>query len=109
LVEVRHGGGSYIQPSAVGGSGVHGTWHRWVHDHSGQVLETLEMRLGAEAFAASLAAQRAGPKELEELVFAMQAMREACTSDTVDTARFVECDIAFHDALLKAAGNGVLR
>jgi GntR family transcriptional repressor for pyruvate dehydrogenase complex len=107
LLEIRHGGGSYLKASAL----VHTRhwWRRWVVDNRVKVLETLELRLGAEAFAARLAAQRAGPEDLDRLVGAMRAMRAVCASPPVDTARFVECDIEFHDAMLQAAGNGTLR
>jgi GntR family transcriptional repressor for pyruvate dehydrogenase complex len=108
LVEVCHGGGSYLLPAPGKLADIHRSWHQWVRDHSGKVLETLELRLGTEAFAAGLAAQRAGPEDLERLVSSMQAMRNACAAPSIDTARFVECDIAFHDALLQAAGNRIL-
>jgi GntR family transcriptional repressor for pyruvate dehydrogenase complex len=109
LIEIRHGGGSYLlAPQAAPGQG-RNRWRQWVVEHRGMVLETLELRLGSEVFAARLAAQRAGPEDIERLVAAMQAMREVCARRPFDTARFVECDIAFHDALLQAAGNRILR
>lgn len=109
LIEIRHGGGSYLRPPAGATGGGGSQWRQWVMDHRGMVLETLELRLGAEVFAARLAAQRAGPDDIERLLAAMQAMREVCAEQPLDKARFVECDLAFHDALLQAAGNRILR
>lgn len=109
LVEVRHGGGTYLRSPVEANSHVRHWWRQWVVEHRGKVLETLEARLGMEAFAAGLAAQRARPRDLERLVHAMHAMREVCSSGPVDTARFVECDVSFHDTLLEASGNATLR
>jgi len=109
LVEVRHGGGTYLRSPVEANSHVKQWWRQWVVEHRGKVLETLEARLGLEAFAASLAAKRARPRDLERMVHAMHAMREVSAGEPVDTARFVECDVSFHDTLLEASGNATLR
>lgn len=108
-LEIRRGGGSYLQAARGAAGDPRDRWRQWVRDHRGKVLETLEVRLGAEAFAAGLAAQRATPEDLERLLLVMRSMREICAADPIDTARFIECDIAFHDALLQAGGNKILR
>jgi GntR family transcriptional repressor for pyruvate dehydrogenase complex len=109
VLDIRHGGGSYLEGSAAALGEARDWWRRWVIDNRVRVLETLELRLGTEVFAARLAAQRAGPEDLDRLLGAMQAMRAACASPAVDTAAFVECDLEFHDAMMQAAGNGMLR
>lgn len=109
LIEIRRGGGSYLQTAPAVPRHTREWWRRWVVEHRTMVLETLEVRLGAEVFAARLAAQRAGPEDIERLLSAMQAMRAACAADPFDTGRFVDCDLNFHDALLAAAGNRILR
>jgi GntR family transcriptional regulator, transcriptional repressor for pyruvate dehydrogenase complex len=109
LIEVHHGGGSYLTSAPAMFSKARSLRRQWVIEHRGKVLETLEARLGTEVFAARLAAQRAGPEDLERLLSAMQTMRAVLAQPSPDVAAFVDCDLAFHDALLRAAGNRILR
>lgn len=107
MLKVRHGGGSFLQvaPGEVGR--LRTNWREWVTRNRGMILETIEVRLGAEAFAAELAARRAGPDDLEKMVRILQAMKAAGAAD--DIALFVQSDLDFHDAVLLAAGNNTLR
>lgn len=109
LVEVRRGGGSYLRVALGGDAGSDRWGETWMNEHRGLVMETLEARMGLESFAARLAAKRAGPRDLERLVASMQAMRATLQEDPIDTTRFVDSDISFHDALMRASGNEVLR
>lgn len=109
LIEVHHGGGSYLTSNPSVFSKARNIRRQWVIEHRGKVLETLEARLGTEVFAAKLAAQRAGPEDLERLLSSMQAMRAVLAAPSRDVAEFVDSDLAFHDVLLRAAGNGILR
>ena len=106
LVEIRHGGGCFVRAASNGGQELRASWHEWVTQHRDRVLETLEVRLGCETFAARLAARRAGPAELAKLVKALRAMKKA--AETRDVPAFVQSDLAFHSALLLAAGNKTL-
>ncbi|MGH6681539.1 MAG: FadR/GntR family transcriptional regulator, partial [Bradyrhizobium sp.] len=106
LVEIRHGGGCFLRASSGENKQVRAGWREWVAQHRGRVLETLEVRLGCETFAARLAARRAGPDELEKLVDALRAMKIA--AETRDVPAFVQSDLDFHAALLQAAGNKTL-
>lgn len=106
LLKVRHGGGSFLQVTPGETGRLRRSWREWVSDNRGLVLETLEVRIGAEAFAAELAAQRAGPKDLERMVRALQVMKAA--NDSGDTAALVQSDLAFHEAVLRATGNKTL-
>src|SRR5690349_13749262 len=63
LVEIRDRGGTFLRVKGTR-SDARNEWVQWVERHRGQVLETLELRLGCEAFAAEIAARRAGPLEL---------------------------------------------
>jgi len=107
FLEVRHGGGSFLRamPDQIGR--LRAGWHQWVMRHRGRILETLEVRIGGEAFAAELAARRAGPDDLNQLMRALQSMKAVCVAP--DPTAFVQCDLAFHDALLRSAGNETLR
>ena len=106
LVEIRHGGGCFLRAASGDNEQVRAGWRDWVAQHRGRVLETLEVRLGCETFAARLAARRAGPSELEKLVEALRGMKIA--AETHDVPAFVQSDIDFHAALLQAAGNKTL-
>jgi DNA-binding FadR family transcriptional regulator len=103
LVEIRHGGGCFVRET----EGLHSGWVHWVKQHRARVLETLEVRLCCEVFAAELAARRARPADLARLVEALREMKAA--SDSQDTPAFVQSDVDFHAALMNIAGNGTLR
>ena len=107
LVEIRHGGGCFVCAGSNEVGGLRAGWLDWVTQHRGRVLETLEVHLGCEMFAARLAARRAGPTELAKLVEALRMMKGA--SETGDVPAFVQSDLAFHAALLRASGNKTLQ
>lgn len=69
-------------------------------------LELLEMRVMFETGAAELAATRRTDAELEELATLIGRMQDAHAAD--DVAAFVEADLAFHDAIFRAADNRIL-
>lgn len=102
LVATRHGDGSVLR--AASSSTLRNTWRDWVAKHQGRVLELIEARMGSEMLAAELAARRAGPEHLERMAEALRAMKAAR-----DATAFVQCDLAFHSAVLQAAGNRTLR
>jgi GntR family transcriptional repressor for pyruvate dehydrogenase complex len=106
LVEIRHGGGCFVRAVSGESKELSASWIEWVAQHRGFVLETLEVRLGCETFAARLAARRAGPTELAKLMEALRAMKTATESG--DVPAFVQSDLDFHAALLQAAGNKTL-
>lgn len=106
LVEIRHGGGCFVRAASGEINEVRAGWLQWVSQHRGRVLETLEVRLGCETYAARLAARRAGPTELAGLAEALRAMKAAV--EIRDTPAFVQSDVAFHSALLQATGNKTL-
>jgi GntR family transcriptional repressor for pyruvate dehydrogenase complex len=70
----------------------------------GQMTALLEARALVEVGAAELAAARRDDADLRAMAEAIQAMRRAGD----DLEAFVDADIAFHDAVLSAAGNAVL-
>lgn len=106
FVEIRHGGGCFVRAASGKNKEVRAGWRDWVAQHRGRVLETLEVRLGCETFAARLAARRAGPTELARLMDALRAMKIAV--EIHDVPAFVQSDLAFHSALLLASGNKTL-
>jgi GntR family transcriptional repressor for pyruvate dehydrogenase complex len=106
-IETRHGGGCFVRAATTDPEFMRKRWIDWVERHRSKILETIEVRLACETFAAELAARRAGPNELSQLVEALRIMQGALVSN--DPTRFVQSDFAFHDALLTAASNSALR
>jgi DNA-binding FadR family transcriptional regulator len=73
---------------------------------SKDVLRDLqELRRLIEPAAASLAAQRATPSDLNELLQAYEGMRDAVAND----GDYVSHDLRFHQGLLKASHNQMIR
>ncbi|WP_083507886.1 FadR/GntR family transcriptional regulator [Aureimonas frigidaquae] len=66
-----------------------------------------EVRYLIEPQAAALAAERAGPQDLQRLRTAFAAMQSAATEG--DRQAAIRADKAFHLAILEATGNPVLR
>lgn len=102
LVEFRQGGGSYVRatesellPRVV-------EWGLLLGEQ--RFAELVEARTFLEVEIAGLAAARRSPEELAELE---QAMAALATADEVDA--YVEADLAFHFAVGRASGNGVLK
>ncbi|MFJ3382675.1 MULTISPECIES: FadR/GntR family transcriptional regulator [unclassified Curtobacterium] len=80
---------------------------RWRGASSGyfvQQRELLELRLGIEPVAASLAAAR-GPAATAPVLAAALEMVDAAARD--DGAAYLEADVRFHRALLTGSGNAV--
>lgn len=65
--------------------------------------ELMEARLIVESELAARAAARATPEDLAELHQAFLAME----NNAKDHVRFIECDLLFHQAIFRAAGNRV--
>ena len=72
-----------------------------------EVSSVLEARRLVEPGVARLAAQRAGPADLEALERSIEAMRRivAAGYGPADEDRFLQLDVQFHLALARAAGN----
>lgn len=67
--------------------------------------EICEARLIFEPKAARLAASRASPAEVDRIALAFTAMTEAATGNF---SGWIEADVSFHEAILRAANNLVL-
>jgi GntR family transcriptional repressor for pyruvate dehydrogenase complex len=82
-------------------------WREWVLRHRDRVREMLEVREGLEALTAELAAARRGAAGLAQMEAALDQMTAGVAGP--DIALLVDADLLFHDGLLCAAENGVLR
>jgi DNA-binding FadR family transcriptional regulator len=77
---------------------------------SSVLAEYLECRRILEVEAAGIAAQRARKRDVERLAAALRRMEETAARPPSQAAeeRFHHADIAFHQALIAATGNGAL-
>lgn len=102
VVEVRHGSGTFVRarPDA---ETVRHEWREWTRRHSGRVRDLLEVRVGVEAFAAELAAQRRTAAQLDQLESSLEEL--ATIVDGVDVPMLVQVDVSFHSSLYRASGN----
>lgn len=66
-----------------------------------EVIEIMELRTGIEVEAAGLAAERAGPGDLDRIAAAFTAVEQAVTRGESG----IEQDFEFHRAIAQAAGN----
>lgn len=99
LIEVRTGSGIYVKPGpavkpALAPNG----------DAEWGPLEVMSARQVVEAEVAALAAQHASRGQLKAMRSALQQMREDAQQGTTPRSG----DQAFHEAIAKACGNGVL-
>jgi DNA-binding FadR family transcriptional regulator len=79
------------------------TWHRSATDRKAFLLSTQEFRRIVEPGIAELAAKKRSPDQIDQLVAALDDMREAKTH-----GEMVEADVQFHEALLSASNNDLL-
>jgi GntR family galactonate operon transcriptional repressor len=113
LVEMRHGHGTMVMPE--------GDWDRFDPDvlagllggsRAADVLgEYLECRRILEVEAAGLAAERASTEAVDGVSGAFQRMRttaERARTNRAAEPQYHEADIAFHRAVVRAAGNPTL-
>jgi GntR family transcriptional repressor for pyruvate dehydrogenase complex len=113
LVTVRHGRGAIVTAEA--------NWDRFDEEVLAALLsgrratavlgEYLECRRILEVEAAGLAAQRAKPEDLEALSAAFAEMRntaERARDNAAAESLYREADVAFHRAVINAAGNPML-
>jgi GntR family transcriptional repressor for pyruvate dehydrogenase complex len=113
LVKVRHGRGAIVTPPEE--------WDRFDSEvlealmrgknAAGVLGEYLECRRILEVEAAGLAAERATPAALDALSAALAEMRvtaERARENAAAEGLYREADVAFHRAVIRAAGNPML-
>jgi GntR family transcriptional repressor for pyruvate dehydrogenase complex len=104
VVESRRGKGSYIKCLAA----LHAGWPENVR-HIGadlDMLELLEVRKMLEPRAAALAAMRATEQQIGEMERELIAQQTHINNRKLATNKH---DYLFHDAIIRAAGNGILQ
>ncbi len=106
LIEIHQGRGCFV---ADGRSGYLDPAARWLAHHKDEVLDLLGVRGALEEFAVRSAVERRHERQLERIVAVEREFATAAAADEQDTARLVELDIEFHDAIAEASGNRLLR
>lgn len=104
VVEVQRGRGTFVANQPLADPRV--AFMQWTAQHHEQVLGLFEVRMALEAGAASLAAVRATPVDLDSLRHWANAHVEAGNLGDLD--HLVESDQRFHQALIAAAHNEAL-
>lgn len=102
LVEIRHGAGTFVVGTGLEAIGE--ALGSFVHTSRETLAALMEVRVWLEAGAAEVAAERITEAQLEELEEILQGLRASLG----DVPRFVEGDIAFHQAIHAASGNSIL-
>lgn len=100
LIETRPGRGTFVR--ADSGASVHRQVGLAIRRRGVTAAQLSEARITLESEAASLAAQRATPHDLERLEAALRRLEQ---SDGVEHARL---DLSFHMTIVKAAHNPVI-
>lgn len=104
LVTVRHGEGTFI--AQLTGRAMSPAFLALYTRHGEAFYHYLEYRKEQEAFAASLAAQRATQSDIERLDEIISVMREAWEQNDDETSQ--EADIRLHSAIVDASQNTTL-
>lgn len=105
LIHVERGRGAFVNaPDQIE---AHRTFARWSAERRFAIEELLETRMSVEATAAALAATRAGAECIEELSARNAELLRA--AEAGDLPAVISADEAFHDALMRASKNELLR
>ena len=104
IVEVRRGLGTFVVADE-GDAKL--AFLRWTAEHHDQIVALFEVRMSLEASAAALAAQRASDARVQEMQEAAAEHHRARMASDVEL--LVATDQAFHERLLLASENEVLR
>jgi GntR family transcriptional repressor for pyruvate dehydrogenase complex len=105
FIAVVPGKGIFLKDGVSGSLGR--VLRTWAAVHGGALREVYEARAALEIEAAALAAARTSSEATAAMEQALAAMGSA--KDRGDVEGYVEADAAFHDALARASGNGVIR
>ncbi|WOV83085.1 FadR/GntR family transcriptional regulator [Sporosarcina jeotgali] len=100
LLETKQGSGTIVKSISAFGAAL----HRQVEKSS--VMETLEVRLALEREAAQLAAARRDDLDVEAMTESIQLCKAA--SEKGNVQEFLQADIVFHKAMVKASHNKML-
>ncbi|WP_028275619.1 FadR/GntR family transcriptional regulator [Arthrobacter sp. I3] len=108
ILYVKAGRGTFVNPTD-NWTGLDAIFKAASHGNAADQVSVglIEMRRMVETGAAALAAKRYTPEQAERMRECIADMKRF--HDSGDLDRFVEADIGFHDAVLKASGNPFVR
>ncbi|MFE0136047.1 FadR/GntR family transcriptional regulator [Streptomyces sp. NPDC059037] len=104
LVEPRQGRGVFVMPQRTRPLDLEAETGAGASDTKAKVLQIVEVRRAMEGEAASLAATRATPQDVDRMRQSLAAIDEAVAAggDGVDE------DLAFHQSIAESTGNAVM-
>jgi GntR family transcriptional repressor for pyruvate dehydrogenase complex len=105
LLEVRPGIGTFVT-NFRGIAGLPVRWTLWLAEHKDEVLDLLQVRTALEPLAASLAAEKAGSNDIEDMKLVLEKIDKAIETDAIEYA--VEGDIKFHQLISECSNNSFL-
>ena len=104
LVELRPGKGAFVRHKTMDGQE---TIRQWFSDNKTQVDDLMELRMGIEPLAAKLAIARGSIKQLDQI---KQIHLEFCKAvEENDVIKMATIDESFHDAIMEASNNRLLK
>jgi len=108
ILYVKAGRGTFVNPTD-NWTGLDAIFKAASHGNAAEQVSVglIEMRRMVETGAAALAAKRYTPEHAERMRECIEDMKRFHESGDLD--RFVEADIGFHDAVLRASGNPFVR
>ena len=104
LIQVRHGEGSFVAPLI--GTAMSPALIELYARHTTAFSNYLEFRHEQEAFAASLAAERATQSDLDVLRSILTQIEDAHSANDAEISR--SADVQFHSAIVDASHNSLL-
>jgi GntR family transcriptional repressor for pyruvate dehydrogenase complex len=102
VVEVRRGRGWFIRRKPA--DYLSGDFMEWISERRFGLSEAIEVRMALEGMAASLAAARATPGEIDDIA----KLSKDHIAAFADVDELLRTDEAFHDAILRASHNDLL-
>lgn len=100
LLETKQGSGTIVKSKSALSVAI------YRHIEKSSLIETLEVRLALEREAAQMAAERRNEKDLETLNECIIKCQEAVKESNFE--QFIQADIMFHKAIVKASHNQLL-
>ena len=102
IIEIVNGKGALVKP--IDSDPLRLFFQRAMQIERGTMLELMEVRKGLEVEAATLAASRRQPKDLEEIDRTVQSMRQSLH----DHEAYTRLDVEFHLLIAKASHNEMM-
>ena len=104
LIELKAGKGAYVKSH---NDDAFETIKKWFVEKEAEVSELMEVRMAIEPIAVKLAIQRGTPQQIEDIRQIHEAFKKAIGKK--DAIELAALDESFHEAIVDASNNGLLR